>query len=154
MVIMALGQRPDVPDEFELDMDEQDRIEVDPYTLDTSEEGVFAVGDAVDGTASVIDAIASGRKGATVVDRYLGGDGEIDEQLAPFEKTNPWLGTGEGFPEMKRCENFCVGVEDRVNNFRAVVTPLDETVAVTESSRCLRCDMRLKMTPVRFWGEY
>jgi len=146
--------RPDVPDGFGLELDDRGRIEVDPYTLDTSQDGVFAIGDAADNTASMIEAIASGRKGAIVVDWYLGGDGEIDKNLVPHEKTAPWLGTGEGFPDMKRCEISCARAEDGINNFCTVATPIDETVAVTESSRCLRCDMKLKMTPVRFWEEY
>ncbi len=154
MVIMAIGQRPDVPDGFELDMDDRHRIEVDPYTLDTSVKGVFAVGDAVNGTASVIEAIASGRKGAIVVDRYLGGDGEIDEHLVPPEETDPWLGTGEGFPDMKRPKVPRFETGDRTNHFSVIVPSLDERTAIAESSRCLRCDMRLKMTPVRFWGDY
>ena len=154
MVIIAIGQRPDVPDEFELNVDDRHRIEVDPYTLDTSVEGVFAVGDAVTGSASVIEAIASGRKGAIVVDRYLGGDGEIDEHLVPFEEMGPWLGKEEGFPDMKRSQVPRFKVGDRTNHFSVIVPSLDEITALAESSRCLRCDLRLDITPVRFWGDY
>ena len=74
-IILAVGQRPEVPEEWELDLTPKGTIELDSYSGGTSREGVFAAGDAVSGTASVIKAIASGRAAATAIDRYLGGDG-------------------------------------------------------------------------------
>ena len=44
--------------------------------LATGEKGVFAGGDVVSGPASIIGAIAHGRKAASAIDRYLGGNGE------------------------------------------------------------------------------
>jgi formate dehydrogenase beta subunit len=153
-VIFAIGQRPEIPDQFELDTDERGHIEVDPYTFDTSIEGVFAAGDAVNGTASVIEAIASGRRGAMAVDRYLGGSGNIDEELAPLEEPESWLGPGEGFAALNRCKEYCIGAADRVKSFCGIVQALAEETAVLESSRCLQCDLRLKITPVKFWADY
>jgi formate dehydrogenase beta subunit len=153
-VIFAIGQRPEIPDQFELDTDERGHIEVDPYTFDTRIEGVFAAGDAVNGTASVIEAIASGRRGAMAVDRYLGGSGSIDEELAPLEEPKSWLGPGEGFAALNRCKEYCIGAADRVKSFCGIVQALGEEAAVSESSRCLQCDLRLKITPVKFWADY
>lgn len=153
-VIFAIGQRPEIPESFELDLNERGYIEVDPYTFDTNQEGIFAVGDAVMGTASVIDAIASGRRGATVVDRYLGGSGEIDEKLAPDEDPESWLGPGNGFAALSRCKEYVVGVEDRIKSCCGIVQAPDEADVVKEASRCLQCDLRLKITPVKFWGDY
>jgi hypothetical protein len=154
MVIFAVGQRPEIPDFFELDLDERGLIEVDPYTFDTSYEGVFAAGDAVTGTGSVIEAIASGRKATIAVDRYLGGNGDIDERLIPPEEPKSWLGPGEGFAGRFRCSETCVDAEDRIKNFQGIVRILDEDAAVAESSRCLQCDLRLKITPIKFWGHF
>jgi NADPH-dependent glutamate synthase beta subunit-like oxidoreductase len=153
-VIFAVGQRPEIPDAFDLDTDAYRRIEVDPYTFETSTEGVFAAGDAVSGTGSVIAAIASGRNAAVVVDRYLGGSGQIDEQLVPREDLEPWLGPGEGFAAQSRSKEYCIGAGDRISSFCEIVQPFDEAAAVAESGRCLQCDLRLKITPVRFWGDY
>jgi formate dehydrogenase beta subunit len=153
-VIFAIGQCPEIPDSFELDVDETGHIEVDPYTFDTGREGVYAAGDAVSGTVSVIEAIASGRKGAIAVDRYLGGSGEIDETLVPKEDPESWLGPGDGFAALSRCKERLVRVEDRIKDCCAIAQDLNEEDAVTEASRCLRCDLRLKITPVRFWGDY
>jgi formate dehydrogenase (NADP+) beta subunit len=139
-VIFAVGQSPDIPDGFDLRQDERHRVEVDPYTLETSRQSVFAAGDAVTGTSWVVQAIASGRKAAAALDRYLGGNGELDERLAPLEKPEPWLGPCEGFAGLTRARDWTDG--------------FDERSAQAESSRCLRCDLRLRITPVKFWGEY
>ena len=115
---------------------------------------MFAVGDAARGTSSVIEAIASGRKGAMAVDRYLGGSGDIDEQLAPPETYEPWLGPAQGFGDQKRCREYRTDPVDRVKDFCGVVHSLEKGIAVEESQRCLQCDLRLRITPVRFWGDY
>jgi NADPH-dependent glutamate synthase beta subunit-like oxidoreductase len=153
-VIFAIGQRPQIPARFELVTGRGNRIEVDSYTFQTSREGVFAVGDAVTGTTSVVEAIASGRNGAVVVDRYLGGSGDIDEVLVPVEKPESGLGRREGFARENRFENPRLAPDKRVISFCRIVHDLDENAAVSESQRCLQCDLRLKMTPVRFWGDY
>ena len=153
-VIFAIGQRPQIPERFELGTGRGKRIEVDSYTFQTSREGVYAVGDAVAGTTSVVEAIASGRKGAVVVDKYLGGSGEIDEVLVPVEKPEPGLGRRDGFARETRVENPRSAPDERVISFCRIVHDLDEKTAVAESHRCLQCDLRLKMTPVKFWGDY
>jgi len=154
MVIFAIGQRPLIPARFGLVTGRGNRIEVDSYTVQTSREGVFAAGDAVTGTTSVIEAVASGRNGAAVVNRYLGGSSDIDEVLAPIEKPEPGLGRREGFARESRFENSRVSPEERVISFCRIVHDLDEKAVVAESHRCLQCDLRLKMTPVKFWGDY
>lgn len=154
MVIFAIGQRPEVPDAFGLELDERGRVEIDPYTMETNGEGIFAAGDAVMGTTSVIQAIATGRGTAQAVDRYLGGNGEIDEVLAPPQLPPVWLGADEKFAQSDRCSQYCIGVEERLSGFCCLTQTLNEEEATLESGRCLQCDLRLKMTPVKFWGEY
>jgi len=153
-VIFAIGQHPHIPARFELVTGKGNRIEVDSETLQTSREGVYAVGDAVTGTTSVIEAIASGRNGAVVVDRYLGGSGDIDEALVPAEMPESRLGRREGFACESRVENPRLAPSERVGSFCRVLQDIDEKAAVDESHRCLQCDLRLKMTPVKFWGDY
>ena len=41
-VIFAIGQRPDLPEDFDLDLTPRGLLEVDEYTQETSEDGVFA----------------------------------------------------------------------------------------------------------------
>ena len=51
-------------------------IEADPETLQTSKKGVFAGGDIVTGSATVILAMGAGRKAARAIDAYLRGTNE------------------------------------------------------------------------------
>lgn len=153
-VIFAIGQRPEIPPDFGLDTGPGSLIEVDSYTGDTSREGVFAAGDAVNGTSSVIKAIASGRKAVVAVDRYLEGSGIIDEKLVAVTEPSACLGLVEGFAAMPRCRESRIAVEERLKGFGKVVEDMDEEAATEESNRCLQCDLRLKITPVKFWGNY
>jgi hypothetical protein len=41
-----------------------------------------------------------------------------------------------------------------VGSFCEVVTVMDQGDAEYESERCLQCDLRLKIKPVKFWGSY
>ena len=153
-VIFAIGQRPEIPEGFGLDTAPNNLIEIDSYTLSTSREGVFAAGDAVIGTSSVIKAIASGRKIAIALDQFLEGSGDIDEKFAPPSEVNKCLGPGEGFASMSRCEESCMLPEERLQSFCKVVHDMDEETADYESKRCLQCDLRMKITPIKFWGNY
>ncbi len=153
-VIFAIGQRPEIPPDFGLDTGPGSLIEIDSFTLSTSKDGVFAAGDAVIGTSSVIKAIASGRKAAAAADRYLGGSGIIDEKLVAVAEPESCLGLEEGFASLARCQESCVSPEERVKNFGKVVRDMDEKTAEGESKRCLQCDLRLKITSVKFWGNY
>ena len=72
-VILAIGQTPDlsfIEDEIEVD---RGVIKVNPITMETSLPGVFAGGDVVSGSASVVEAIEAGKIAATSIDRYLTG---------------------------------------------------------------------------------
>ena len=153
-VIFAVGQYPDIPDKFHLDKTERNLIELDSYTFETNREGVFAAGDAVTGTSSVIQAIDSGRKAAVVIDRFLEGDGRIDEKLAPVPEMQKCFGPAEDFAAMTRKEETCMLPEERLLSFCKVVNDMDEETAEYESNRCLQCDSRLTITPVKFWGNY
>jgi NADPH-dependent glutamate synthase beta subunit-like oxidoreductase len=52
-------------------------IAIDPETQQTEMRGVFAGGDSANGPATVVQAIAAGRRAAASIDRFLGGDGVI-----------------------------------------------------------------------------
>lgn len=153
-VIFAVGQCPDIPERFGLDKTGKNLIELDSYTFETSREGVFAAGDAVTGTSSVIQAIASGRRAAVVIDRFLEGDGRIDERFAPVSEPQKCIGTAEGFAAMTRREETCMLPEKRLLSFCKVVNDMDEETANYESNRCLQCDSRLNIAPVKFWSNY
>jgi hypothetical protein len=145
-VVAAIGQAPDVPDSFGLDTIAGGRIKVNPDTLAVNGNGVFAGGDAVSGPASVIEAIAAGRRTAASIDRYLGGSGDIDETLATADRPSGWMGRDDDFFERRRAPMPCLGRSERVESFAQVELGYSEEQAVAEAGRCLRCDLRLQIS--------
>ena len=137
-IIAAIGQRPEIPGRFNLTPGRGNTIQVDPDTLATSRDGVFAGGDAISGPASVIEAIANGRQAAISIDKYLGGSGEIDETLAPPEEAAAPLGEAV---EGRRAEVPTLPVAERLKGFSQVELGLSEEMAIKEAERCLRCDL-------------
>jgi len=74
-IILAIGERPNLgflPKEIKLN--EDGTIWVDPFTLQTSKQGVFAGGDAVTGPATVIEAIQAGKHAAESIEKLISGD--------------------------------------------------------------------------------
>ncbi|MDO4572629.1 MAG: FAD-dependent oxidoreductase, partial [Clostridia bacterium] len=151
-VIFAIGQRPDIGEAFGLRLN-RGRIEVDDG-LRTDVEGVFAAGDAVYGTASVIKAIAAGRLAAERIDQYLGGDGDIAETLAPEQHRCPYIGAVDDFAGLPREEARVLPAAERIHGFAPMDLGLDEHAAHCEASRCLQCDLRLDIAPQRFWSSF
>ena len=137
-IIAAIGQRPEIPHQFNLATGRGNAIETDPDTLATSIEGVFAGGDAVTGPASVIEAIAAGRQAAISIDKYLGGSGVIDEVLAPPEEA---VGALEEAEEKRRPLMPTLPLEQRTGDFSQVELGYSEEMAIEEAERCLRCDL-------------
>ena len=145
-LIMACGQRSAVPDKFDLSLTRRGNVIVDEETLSCSKEGVFAGGDVVSGPAFVIEAIQAGRKAAISIDKYLGGTGEIDQKFIPEEEESSCLGREEGFAYRKRPKIPTIPIDKRLHDFSQVECSLDEKTAVKEAERCLRCQLRLKIS--------
>ncbi len=150
MVVIAIGQASDLSFLREESQVQATRgtIEVDEDTLQTGVSKIFAGGDVVSGPASVIEAIAMGRKAAVSIDTFLGGDGVIDETLIEPEKPDYWLGREEGFADKSRVQIPYLPLEKRLQDFSLVELSFDEKMAVEEAKRCLRCDLRLDISPV------
>ncbi|MCL2321925.1 MAG: FAD-dependent oxidoreductase [Oscillospiraceae bacterium] len=71
MVIIAIGQAPSTEFLGKMVALERGAVSVDPQTMKTSLEGVFAGGDTVSGTASLVEAIAAGRVASASIISYL-----------------------------------------------------------------------------------
>lgn len=147
-IIAAVGQMPEIPKQFKLQVGDGNRIQVGADTLVTGRKGVFSGGDAVTGPASVIEAIAAGRKAAVSIDKFLGGAGDIDEKLVEIEEPNPRLGPGHGLFDMHRAQMPRLAVKKRglhtrqSGGFAEVDLGLSEEAAIEEARRCLGCDLR------------
>ena len=152
-VIFAIGQRPDIEAGFGLALGRGGRIEVFDDCL-TGVPGVFAAGDAVTGTTSVINAIAGARITAGKIDAFLGGNGALNETAAEITQRNPRLGKLEGFGKFERNESNLVTPDKRTGNFELMDLGLTGEQAECEARRCLQCDLRLDIAPQRFWTDY
>lgn len=146
-IIAAIGQAPQVPKEYGVKVDRGGIIQADE-NLATSRKGVFAGGDVQIGPASVIQAIAAGRKAASSIDKYLGGTGEIQEVLVEPEDFTAWFGRDGDFAHRIGPEMPALHVDERLKGFTEVELGYPEKVAIEEAKRCLRCDARLRITPV------
>ena len=83
-VIFGLHQEPDLSflgRRHGFQVTRWNHLVVDPQTLATGQEGIFAGGDVVSGPKSVIEAIAMGHQAAASIRRSLGGAGR-DQQIA------------------------------------------------------------------------
>lgn len=151
-VIFAVGQKPMGTDKMNLDLTHGPYIAAN--NAHTSMEGVFASGDVVTGTRSVIQAIVGGREAAEQMDIYLGGNGDISEQLVERTTPNPYIGQVEGFADLARVNPDMISLDERCAGFTPVEKPLSCDQAKCEAGRCLQCDLRLNISNVKLWNEY
>jgi indolepyruvate ferredoxin oxidoreductase alpha subunit len=118
-------------------------IKADPLTLATDIKGVFAGGDAVTGAATVIQAMAAGRKAAISIDKYFQGE-PLDtgrEGEAVFESkliVDTW-----GIDKEARSAVPILPITQRKGNFKEVELGLSREAAIREAKRCLACDCRI-----------
>jgi len=135
-LIAAIGERPEVPGGFQLEVGQGNVLKVNE-DLSTNREDVFAGGDCVSGPALVINAIAAGRKAAQSIDCYLGGRGDITEHLVPAEEAAPWL---EEVPAGGKLAKISyLPPHTRIEGLSEVEQPMSLETAVAEAQRCLQC---------------
>jgi NADPH-dependent glutamate synthase beta subunit-like oxidoreductase/ferredoxin len=137
-LIAAIGQRTQIPEGFKIEQGKGDVVKADA-NMRTSREGVFAGGDCISGPATVIEAIAAGRKAAEAIDRYLGGNGDIAESLAAPEEALSFA--EEDLPVEKLAVFSHLHTKERVKNFNEVELDVDWNIAVSEAARCLQCNI-------------
>ena len=97
-------------------------------------DNLFAGGDCVTGPATAIRAIAAGKVAAANIDEHLGFRHEIEVDIdIPAPRLNNRAPHGRiNTTEREACERKC--------DFEDIECGLTEEGALTEASRCLRCD--------------
>jgi NADH-quinone oxidoreductase subunit F len=147
-VIAAVGQAADLsflsPDSA-LERSRWERLLVDSNSLSTNIPGIFAGGDFVFGPGMIIDAIASGRRGALAIDKYLKGDRSRVQmydtrQSITRETEKPVIEEGT-WEAAFRPEMPLLPIEDRKRSFKETELGFSEDKAIYEAKRCLRCDL-------------
>ncbi len=141
-IILAIGQSSEIPEGWGVSQN-RGVIQVNQSTLETTRKGVFAAGDIVLGPASVIEAIAQGRKSASNIDRFLGGTGMIDEIFTISEAPPCQIGRIDNFSDLDRVYPEYEDEHSRINSFIEVQKCLVDDLAHFEGNRCLKCDARL-----------
>ncbi len=138
-VIYCLGQKLTLSKvHMGLELDDWGHIKVDPQTMMTSVEGVFAGGDAIL-PSTVIESVAQGRKAAIAIDKYFGYDGKLfDEERKPVVVH---YNEDEYLKPIPRKEPHLVEVERRIRDLAIEVSKgLTKEEAIEEARRCLHCD--------------
>ncbi|UCC20446.1 MAG: FAD-dependent oxidoreductase [Promethearchaeota archaeon] len=151
MIILAIGQIPDLSllgSESKINISKSGLIQAKEGTLETNIPGIFAGGEVINSPSSVVDAIEMGRKAASSIDKYLGGNGEIEETLIKPDVPNPNLGRDESFYDKLRVQMPLLSLEQRQNTFNEIELGFDEKLALAEANRCLRCDLRFEISSV------
>ncbi|MGB9861867.1 MAG: putative selenate reductase subunit YgfK [Candidatus Bipolaricaulaceae bacterium] len=137
-VIVAVGQRPAVEffDGTGLTLHPDGRLLVDPETGETNVYRVYGGGDAVRGPATVIEAVADGRRAALAICRKLG----IPFPEIPVPKAKTPLATLKARKAQKIMPfgPKLLPLEER-RNFEPVELPLSPKEAQREAERCLQC---------------
>jgi NADH-quinone oxidoreductase subunit F len=145
MVIAAIGQTPDTSylNGDGIKIAKNGTFNVELKTLATTKEGIFAAGDNVRGPATVVEAIADGKRAAMAIDKYLGGDGVLkdayrDELLKMIVSYDE-----EAYQkERDKVEVPSIPLSERYKNFKEVVLAYPVKMAVEEAKRCLHCYRR------------
>jgi NADPH-dependent glutamate synthase beta subunit-like oxidoreductase len=137
MVIFAIGESTDLsvlPTGVET---EKGHILVDPVTLQTRLPGIFAAGVAVYGPGSVIEAVASGKKAAVSIDRYLQGkDLKAGRQVEVKTVRKP---PRDGVEKKKRESTVLLPPDERKRGFREIRIGFTRERAEREAQRCMAC---------------
>lgn len=150
-ILAAIGQKTVVNfiddinqnTESELKLNKWGDIDANPDTLQTSISSIFACGDGVTGPATLIEAIAQGRKAAYSCNLFLN-----NEKVAPEPgefisyKDNFKEQTSEDyinrFPKQERSEMPTLDPDKR-KNFKEVELGYSDEDAIQETQRCLEC---------------
>ncbi|MCP3888128.1 MAG: hypothetical protein GY702_04550, partial [Desulfobulbaceae bacterium] len=101
----------------------------------------------ITGPTTVISAIASGRRAAIAIDKYLlGSKGPIQiiDEKTEFEETAGLALDEETTEEKPRIQIKIENPATRTKDFREVEKGFTEEQARKEAGRCLRCDLEEK----------
>jgi heterodisulfide reductase subunit A-like polyferredoxin len=146
-VIFSIGQAAGlsfIPEDSQVTTTRWGTIVADPETLACDRPGVFAGGDAVSGTAFVIDAIAHGHRAAASIHHHLSG-----EILPPLKPPLPVVDMEPEEAEVRmralelsreaRLGMPALPVGERRVSFEEVELGYTDEMAQAEAARCLQC---------------
>jgi NADPH-dependent glutamate synthase beta subunit-like oxidoreductase/formate hydrogenlyase subunit 6/NADH:ubiquinone oxidoreductase subunit I/ferredoxin len=146
-VLLAIGQGPDLtwigPGSEGPEATRQKRLKADAVTFETGRPGVFGTGDVRIGAATVVQAIAEGRRAAYAVDAFMKGLdlSAIRTRQTLAEPQPEFLSIVPFTSEVKepRYRMTALEAEERNRSYIEYELPYTREEAVAESTRCLQC---------------
>ncbi|MDQ6794117.1 MAG: FAD-dependent oxidoreductase [Chloroflexota bacterium] len=146
-VLLAIGQGPELnwigPGSEGVEATKQKRLKADAVTFETGRAGVFGTGDVRIGAATVVQAVAEGRRAAYAADAYLKGLdlGAIRTRQTLAEPQPEFLSIVPFTSEVKEPRYRLKAMEAEVRNKSYVEyeIPYTREEAMAESTRCLQC---------------
>ncbi|NLI90469.1 MAG: FAD-dependent oxidoreductase [Epulopiscium sp.] len=144
-VLLSVGQTFDYGELFtneNVELTQMGTIKVDPITLQTSKDDIFAGGDVASGPTFAIDAIAAGKEGAVSIHRFVHEGqslvyGRDMHSYVVFDKEN--LADIEGFDNIPRQKTAHVDGKKAKETFKDLRGTLTKEQVKKETERCLGC---------------
>jgi homotetrameric NADPH-dependent glutamate synthase len=143
IIIPSIGQALDTSllSEGKFNIGRRRTFEVNPISLETNIPGIFAGGDAVSGPATVIEAMAAGRRASNSINRYLNAEDLVKDREGEFMTTThaPLDFDLDKVEKKARQKMPTIPMERRISSFDEVELGFSEEEAVAEAQRCLDC---------------
>lgn len=139
-VIAAIGQGIDRSALSKKMLNSKQYVQADGETMETPVEGVFAGGDCVHGPATVIEAIAAGKRAAVSINLYLSGQSlKKPHERVKAEPDRLSVNPSEEAMPQPRVEMPILSAKERRKSFKEIKLGFSEEMARREADRCLRC---------------
>jgi NADPH-dependent glutamate synthase beta subunit-like oxidoreductase/formate hydrogenlyase subunit 6/NADH:ubiquinone oxidoreductase subunit I/ferredoxin len=146
-VLLAIGQGPELdwigPGSTGPQATKNRRLQADAVTFETGRPGVFATGDVRVGAATVVQAIAEGRRAAYAMDAFLRGHdlAGIKTRQTLAEPQPEFLSIVPFTAEVKEPRYRMKALEAEIRNksYIEYEIPYSTAEIVAESTRCLQC---------------
>ncbi len=145
-VLLAIGQGPDlswVGQGNDGVAGNRGRLQADAVTFETGRPGVFGTGDVRIGSATVVQAIAEGRRCAYAVDAFLKGKDLTElrsrQTLAEVEPVFLSIAPYTDEPKEARHRLKSLPARERTKNYDEFEISYTAAEVMAESTRCLQC---------------
>ncbi len=145
-IIGAIGQNTDTGflyNDLPVRLNKWGDIEIDGFSMQTSESKIFSGGDCVTGPSTVVAAIGAGRRAADAIDEFVT-SGYVKPSHEDYSCSRGSLedlpqAEFEDFPSLARAVMPELEVEHRLDGFPEVELGLTQAQARAEAARCLTC---------------
>jgi NADPH-dependent glutamate synthase beta subunit-like oxidoreductase/ferredoxin len=137
--IMAIGQTTNLDflkADDDVEVSPRGLINVNPHSLMTSAQGIFAGGDCVFGPRLIIDSVGDGKRAAMGIDEYLCGTAHPQPIIEVTDLKRHSM--PQEFMDLVR-QPIPMLPLDRRTGMTEVEECYDEAAAVAEAKRCLHC---------------